>query len=276
MPSGIIVPPKRLATLFDQARRYQQLECSYHNNEPAMTLLSDHSCKRGSFPTVTTHVLSEHTDEVWVLEWSHDGRFLATGGRDERVIIWEVGVSYFPSQSACANAVQPTPVRKCEKIASLPGHKDPVSAIAYSPDDSRLVVTCENTFYLWDTKVRRLQNSSTSLIGSQSETLLLEQNAVHKDMIAAVKWLPDHQGFVTSSHDMTLVYWASSSFCGTTLADLILDMERYTAIHHQYESSSDRKPFDLSITQSTHRRRLHIPTRPYIRYSSSRGVPYTR
>ncbi|KAJ9093247.1 hypothetical protein QFC19_008453 [Naganishia cerealis] len=78
VPSGIILPPKRLATLFDQARKYQQLECSYHNNEPAMSLLSDHSCKRGSFPSVPTHVLNEHTDEVWVLEWSHDGRFLAT------------------------------------------------------------------------------------------------------------------------------------------------------------------------------------------------------
>lgn len=93
VPTGTIVPPKRLATLFDQARKYQQLECSYHNNEPAMSLLSDHSCKRGSFPSVPTHVLSEHTDEVWVLEWSHDGRFLATGGRDGQVVIWEVGVS---------------------------------------------------------------------------------------------------------------------------------------------------------------------------------------
>jgi WD40 repeat protein len=120
-----------------------------------MTLLSDHSCKRGSFPTVSTHVLSEHTDEVWVLEWSHDGRFLATGGRDGQVVIWDVGVSSGTTRIACADALQPTPVRKCEKIASLSGHKDPISSIAYSPDDSRLVVTCENTFYLWDTKVRQ-------------------------------------------------------------------------------------------------------------------------
>lgn len=28
-------------------------------------------------------------------------------------------------------------------------------------------------------------------------------------MITAVKWLPDHQGFVTSSHDMSLIYWVS-------------------------------------------------------------------
>lgn len=59
-----------------------------------MSLLSDHACKRGSFPSVPTYVLNEHTDEVWVLEWSHDGRFLATGGRDSQVVIWEVGVSY--------------------------------------------------------------------------------------------------------------------------------------------------------------------------------------
>ncbi|KAJ9091875.1 hypothetical protein QFC21_007073 [Naganishia friedmannii] len=177
VPSGIILPPKRLATLFDQARKHQQLECSYHNNEPAMSLLSDHSCKRGSFPSVPTYVLNEHTDEVWVLEWSHDGRFLATGGRDGQVVIWEVG---------------PAPLRKCEKIASLSGHKDPISAIAYSPDDSRLVVACESTFYLWDTK---------------SGSLVLTQNTAHKDMITAIIWLPERQGFVTSSHDMSLIYW---------------------------------------------------------------------
>lgn len=41
----------------------------------------------------------------------------------------------------------------------------------------------------------------------QSGTLILTQNSVHKDTITAVKWLPDHQGFVTSSHDMSLIYW---------------------------------------------------------------------
>lgn len=54
---------------------------------------------------------------------------------------------------------------------------------------------------------------------SQSGSLILTQNTVHKDMIAAVKWLPDHQGFVTSSHDMTLVYWVGLTHKQVTLAN---------------------------------------------------------
>ena len=45
------------------------------------------------FPRHTTAILEVHKDEVWSLEWSHDGRWLASAGKDRTVIIWSVGVS---------------------------------------------------------------------------------------------------------------------------------------------------------------------------------------
>lgn len=41
---------------------------------------------------MTTNVLAEHNDEVWNVEWSPDGRYLASGGADRTVIIWHIGV----------------------------------------------------------------------------------------------------------------------------------------------------------------------------------------
>jgi WD40 repeat protein len=93
LPTGVIMPPKRLATLFNQARKYQEGNCVYHSGYPAETLLSDHRCKREVFPTVATHVLAEHTDEVWTIQWSRDGRYLASAGKDMSIIIWKVEVS---------------------------------------------------------------------------------------------------------------------------------------------------------------------------------------
>jgi WD40 repeat protein len=55
------------------------------------------------FPRITTTILQVHTDEVWSLEWSHSGKFLASASRDKSVIVWSVGVSIFPNacQAEC-------------------------------------------------------------------------------------------------------------------------------------------------------------------------------
>ena len=85
----IMVPQKRLATLLDQARRYQAQTCMYHQiTDCPPSLYTDHSCRAGSFPTVTTHILADHTDEVWRIEWSPDGSMLASAGKDKQVVIW--------------------------------------------------------------------------------------------------------------------------------------------------------------------------------------------
>lgn len=46
----------------------------------------------GGFPTATSHVLQDHSDEVWRLEWSHNGEWLATAGKDRTVMLWKVKV----------------------------------------------------------------------------------------------------------------------------------------------------------------------------------------
>lgn len=35
-------------------------------------------------------ILEDHTDEVWFLNFSHDGRYLASSSKDHTAIIWEV------------------------------------------------------------------------------------------------------------------------------------------------------------------------------------------
>jgi WD40 repeat protein len=93
LPTGVIMPPQRLATLFDQARRFQESRCPYHSGNKAVSLLSDHRCQREVFPTVATHVLAEHTNEVWTIEWSSNGQYLASAGKDKTIHIWKIEVS---------------------------------------------------------------------------------------------------------------------------------------------------------------------------------------
>jgi WD40 repeat protein len=87
-----MIPQKRLETLLEQAKEYQRTQCRYHASEPPISLFSDHVCDRSVFPTVTTHILGGHSDEVWRVEFSHDGTRLASAGQDGKVLIWKVDV----------------------------------------------------------------------------------------------------------------------------------------------------------------------------------------
>ena len=91
-----MIPQRRFATLLEQARAYQQSRCLYHNvplRNQTYSLYTDHMCDRNAFPRITTAVLSVHEDEVWNLEWSHNGKYLATASKDKTAIIWRIEVS---------------------------------------------------------------------------------------------------------------------------------------------------------------------------------------
>lgn len=95
---SVMVPSRRLATLLDQARQHQQQSCLYHDDNDPVSLYTDHQCASGSFPTVTTHILADHTDEVWRIEWSPAGDMLASASKDNTVVIWQLKVR---AQSRC-------------------------------------------------------------------------------------------------------------------------------------------------------------------------------
>ena len=95
IPSSLMIPPRRFVTLLDQARLHQISQCVYHNaplTSRHFSLYADHTCDTDLFPRITTAILQVHGDEVWSLEWSHNGKYLASASKDKSVIVWSVGV----------------------------------------------------------------------------------------------------------------------------------------------------------------------------------------
>lgn len=106
-------------------------------------MLSDHLCDRSDFPCHTTQILTDHSDEIWVCAWSHDGLRLATGSKDSYVIIWQMDPQ----------------TRTLTRQMSLEGHTFGVSCIAWSPDDTILLVCGyedSSDLWIWNTIVSRL------------------------------------------------------------------------------------------------------------------------
>ncbi|CAD5169371.1 unnamed protein product [Musa acuminata subsp. malaccensis] len=135
LPPSIMVPERRLEHLVEQALGVQREACYFHNShESCLSLYTDHQCGKDQLPSHTTQVLQEHHDEVWFLQFSNQGKYLASSSNDKSAIIWEVHED-----------------RELTLKHKLIGHKKSVLMVAWSPDDSHLL-TCgmEEAVRRWD------------------------------------------------------------------------------------------------------------------------------
>ncbi|KAA3643201.1 MAG: TIR domain-containing protein [Chloroflexi bacterium] len=119
-------------------------------------------------------VLAGHSDAIYKLAWSPDGRFLASPSKDTTIRIWNV---------ATANCV-----------AVLNAHKKPVTSIAWSPD-TEFLVSSEyggNKILLWDT-------TSWELLR------VFERDDEWKD--TGIAWSPDSRFFAAGIDDGYIGVW---------------------------------------------------------------------
>ena len=136
LPPTVMLPPGRLMTLMDQAGEFQTDRCLRHTlkvgpaggalNYPLdhSYLTKDHQCSERDFPCETMQVLKMHSEEVWYCKFSPDGLKMASGGKDNHVIIWD----FDPDTLTLKHA------------RNLEGHEHGVGSFTWSPDSSRLAV----------------------------------------------------------------------------------------------------------------------------------------
>ncbi|KAK2466746.1 hypothetical protein APHAL10511_001004 [Amanita phalloides] len=181
--SSVMIPPRRLSTIIQQARLYQRSRCVYHNlpsNSVAFSLYTDHQCNKSAFPRLTTTILDGHTDEVWNIEWSHDGAYLASASKDKSVIIWHVT---YTSPEASSH--------DWGMHLRLKDHPYPVGCLAWSIDDSLLLTGAEHFIKIWNAKTG----------------VCLRTLEEHSEPVTALAWLPDGSGFISGGLDRKINQW---------------------------------------------------------------------
>jgi WD40 repeat protein len=96
------------------------------------------------------HTLDVPMDGVYGLDWSPDGRTLATGGTDGQIRLWEVATG--------------------REARDLVGHSNPAFGVAFSPDGTRLF-SGDKT--IWETTtgrgLRALARATSSPLGTMSQ-----------------------------------------------------------------------------------------------------------
>ncbi|KAH9066471.1 WD40 repeat-like protein [Lactarius vividus] len=181
IPSSLMIPPRRFVTLLDQARLRQISQCVYHNaplTSRHFSLYADHTCDTDLFPRITTAILQVHGDEVWSLEWSHNGKFLASASKDKSVIIWSVGPNRNPDISLHLH---------------LQDHPFAVGCLAWSLDDTILLSSSEQYIKMWNTETG----------------ICIRTIEAHTETVSALAWVPDGSGFISGSQDRKINLWGS-------------------------------------------------------------------
>ncbi|XVE83655.1 hypothetical protein DITRI_Ditri16bG0104000 [Diplodiscus trichospermus] len=175
LPPTIMIPERRLEDLVEQALVLQRDACMFHNSmDKEMSLYADHQCGRDQIPSQVLQILQAHTDEVWFLQFSHNGKYLASSSNDRSAIIWEVD----------ANGVS--------LKHKLTGHQKPVSSVSWSPDDHQLL-TCgvEEVVRRWDV--------------SSGECLHVYEKA-GLGMVSC-GWSPDGKWIFSGVNDKSICMW---------------------------------------------------------------------
>lgn len=175
LPPTVMIPERRLEHLVEQALLLQRDACMFHNSfDKEMSLYTDHQCGRDQIPSRTLQILQEHSDEVWFLQFSHNGKYLASSSNDRSAIIWEVDVHGVSLKH-----------RLC-------GHQKPVSSVSWSPDDHELL-TCgvEETVRRWDV--------------SSGDCLQVYEKAGLG--LVSCGWFPDGKWIFSGVNDKSICMW---------------------------------------------------------------------
>ncbi|KAF5246435.1 hypothetical protein FAUST_1315 [Fusarium austroamericanum] len=183
---SVMLPENRLAVLLEQVKQSQIDTCLYHTQALSPSLYSDHFCDRRWFPTEVALDLVDMNDEIWQVQFSHDGSKLAACGSGRQVIIWD------------------THTYSVAEI--LDDHDEGVGNMSFSPDDT-MILCCARDGYarLWSTSVSNPWAVTAGYNANREiqDGRLIRQFNRFAEPVSGCVWAHDNRSLVLGTLDPT-------------------------------------------------------------------------
>jgi WD40 repeat protein len=156
--------------------------------------------------------LEKHLDTrswVSIVEFSPDGKMLASGDRDGLIVLWNTTTG--------------------QEIQSYSGHQAGIIGLAFSPDGNRLVsISQDNTLMQWDITA-----------DSQSLPALL-----HVNRVKSVAYASDGKFIVTGGDDFKINIWDAQNFSAVkafTISSKVIQLKNIKNSSYIVSGGSDRR-----------------------------------
>ncbi|XP_068748339.1 protein HIRA-like [Montipora capricornis] len=141
--------------------------------------------------------MDNHLACVNCVRWSCSGKYLATGGDDKLIMIWQMARYLAPTAAFGGNSGKLN-IEQWRCVYTLRGHTGDVLDIAWSPDDSFLASgSVDNTITIWN--AQRFPDIMTVLKG-------------HTGLVKGVTWDPVGKYLASQSDDKTLRVWRTADW----------------------------------------------------------------
>lgn len=229
---SVMIPEHRLATLLNSVQEDQILNCRYHNTTVQPSLYTDHECPTEDFPLHTMLELKNHSDEVWFVEFSHDGSMLATAGKDGLVCVYDT-IRWRLKHEIREH--ERSPLATGSSSAGAPENRG-VCYVAFSPDDQHLISCGQNNEFV-------VVNTKTGQRVAMAD---------HFDYpVTTAAWLPDSETFVvgTQGSRRPLGLYSLRSSSSSSGSSVVRNNEIHSWRDPPWDHSlKDQQPISFRIT----------------------------
>lgn len=168
---------KEFDSLLEGLRAWRQLKQAGNEVEPDTRFRVVTALEQAVYGVTELNRLEGHSDIVWSLAFSPNGKLLASGSRDHTVKIWQTDGTL---------------------LQTLKGHTDAVTSVSFSPDGQTLASTSiDKTVKLWQ------QDPTTGKFAPQP----VRTFSGHGNWMSSVSFSPDGELLATGSNDSTIELW---------------------------------------------------------------------